>query len=415
MRQLYSVLTHISILFLKGWSLFSKKMKLFVRGRRESFQTLRDNISADDKVIWFHCASLGEYEQGLPIMEAIKKEFTDYKLVVTFFSPSGYENKKDSKVADLMCYLPYDTKSNSKRFLNIVHPSLAVFVKYEFWPNYLFEMELRNIPVLLISGLFRKNQSFFKPHGVFMRKALRTVDHFFLQNSFSEELLKSLNLVNTTIAGDTRFDRVSHQIEQDNSLDFMDEFTDGKLTVVFGSSWPEDEVLFLDYVNAHPEIKFVIAPHIIEDDMMKALIEKLDHNVVRYSNGKENLREANVFILDTIGLLSKVYSYSDIAYVGGAMGKAGLHNILEPATFGVPIIIGTNYRKFPEAIRLESLGGLFSVGASEEFDEIMDKLVGDKMHREHTGMICGHFVDHNTGATEVVMDYIRKLHGDGLV
>jgi 3-deoxy-D-manno-octulosonic-acid transferase len=392
-------------------------MRLFINGRVNVLDKISETINSNDKTIWFHCASLGEYEQGLPIMEAIKATYPEYKIVLTFFSPSGYEIKKDAPVADVVSYLPLDTIKNAKRFLKIVHPSLAVFVKYEFWPNYLFELEKMKIPSILVSGLFRKNQSFFKPYGVFMRKALHTIDYFFVQNGPSEALLKTIGIENVEVSGDTRFDRVSQQIEQDNTVPYLDSFKGDSVCVVCGSTWPEDETILLPYINESPNnVKFIVAPHTMDTAKIESFRRKLTKPSVLYSErDSKDLSEASVFIVNTIGLLTKIYSYADIAYVGGAMGTTGLHNILEPATFGLPIIIGKNFEKFPEAIRLQSLAALFSVSTSIEVTDILSKLVDDKTFRNKTGMIAGHFVNSNTGATAIIMKYIESLHSDGLI
>jgi len=416
MRILYNFLTRISYLFLWIAQYFSKKMKLFVSGRTQVFENLSQHITPEDKTIWFHCASLGEFEQGLPIMEVVKKEFPNHKIVVSFFSPSGYEVKKTTPVADVVIYLPLDTISNAKKFINAVHPSLVLFVKYEFWPNYLFELKNRNIPTLLISGLFREGQVFFKGHGSFMRKALKSFDHIFVQDKTSEKLLNHINITNVTVSGDTRFDRVSHQIEHDNSLPFISAFKENSLCIVCGSTWPEDKAILLNYINeATEDVKFIIAPHTI-DSKIEQFRKKLKGPSVLYSEKEgKNLADYSVFIIDTIGLLTKIYSYADIAYVGGAMGKTGLHNILEPATFGIPIVIGKNFENFPEAKRLQQLAGLFVVDSATECTEILTKLVTNGSFREKTGMIAGHFVNSNTGATNITLDYITKLHRNGLI
>ncbi len=423
MRIIYSFLTRISYFFLWGAQLFSPKMKLFIRGRKTVFDKLQNNIAASDSTVWFHCASLGEYEQGVPIMEAVKKLLPKHKIVVSFFSPSGYEVKKNSELADVIVYLPLDTTQNAKRFLSIVHPSLAVFVKYEFWPGYLFQLEKQKIPTLIVSALFRSRQAFFKPYGGFMRKALKTFDHIFVQDLESKTLLTKLNISNCTISGDTRFDRVSHQIEQSNTLDFMTDFKGDSLCIVCGSTWPEDESILLDYINKAPKhVKFVIAPHKIEESKITSFRNKLNKSNLQYSEISANATQTNtaltkstVLIVDTIGLLTKIFSYADIAYVGGGMGTTGLHNILEPATFGVPIIIGKNFRSFPEAFKLWQMAGLFSVANPMDCSNILEKLVSDKSFRSKTGMIAGHFINSNTGATEKIMAYISKLHSDGLI
>ncbi len=417
MRNLYSFLTRIGHAFLWLIQFFSPKMRLFVKGRVGLFKIISKAIKPDDKTVWFHCASLGEFEQGLPIMEAVRKLLPNYKIVVTFFSPSGYEVKWNTPAADIVTYLPPDTISNAKRFIRAVHPSLAVFVKYEFWPNYLLELENAEIPAILVSGLFRKNQVFFKPHGGFMRKALRTMNYFFVQNSASEVLLNDIDIKNTTVSGDTRFDRVSRQIEQDNTLPYIEAFKKDAICIVCGSTWPEDEAILIPFINAaESNIKFIIAPHTIDASKIEAFRKRITKPTVLFSEkDKMPVSNAAVFIADTVGLLTKMYSYADIAYVGGAMGTNGLHNILEPATFGVPIVIGKNYEKFPEAKRLRSLAALFSVASSEETTEIMQKLISNTNFRNKTGMIAGHFVNSNTGATKIIMDYIEVLHGDGLI
>lgn len=378
-------------------------------GRKSVLKVLQENISATDKTIWIHCASLGEFEQGVPIIEELKKLKPAYKIVISFFSPSGYEIKKNTPLADVVVYLPMDTAKNAKKFITAIHPSFGIFVKYEFWPNYLFELEKNNIPTLLISGVFRENQIFFKSYGSFMRKALGSFEHFFLQDKNSEILLNNIAIKNTTVSGDTRFDRVSHQIEIDNTLKFAEEFKGDSLCIVCGSTWPEDEAVLIDYINNAPEnVKFIVAPHKIENDKIEAFTEKLTkQKVILHSQKNEvNLAEYSVLIIDCIGLLTKLYSYADIAYVGGAMGKTGLHNILEPATFGIPIVIGKNYNNFPEAIRLSNLAGLYSVKNKSETNEILDKLINNKNFRTKTGMICGHFVNKNTGATAQIINYI---------
>tara|TARA_B110000003_G_scaffold272815_1_gene309408 strand:+ start:2657 stop:3901 length:1245 start_codon:yes stop_codon:yes gene_type:complete len=414
MSLLYNILLYITIGILSIAQLFSKKLKLFMAGRKQTFQIIASGISPEDKTIWFHCASLGEFEQGVPIMESLRTTHPDHKIVLSFFSPSGYENKKNTPLADVVVYLPMDTRSNAEKFIDKVHPSLVFFVKYEFWPNYLVELKRQEISTLLISGVFRENQVFFKPYAGFMRKALDSFDHFFLQNQASKELLAAIGLNNTSVSGDTRFDRVSRQIEMDNTLDFIDRFKKDNLCIVCGSTWEEDQDLLLEYINQAPEqVKFIIAPHIIDAAKISALRKKIHKQTALYSQtiakgNIENIETAQVFIIDTIGLLTKIYSYADIVYVGGAAGEKGLHNILEPATFGVPIVIGKNYSKFPEAIKLRSLAGLFSVKNSTECKSILSKLVEDSSFRNKTGMICGHFVDSNTGAAKKIVAYLKK-------
>lgn len=384
-------------------------MELFVRGRKNVIQTLRQNISPADKSFWFHCASLGEFEQGVPIIEEIKKTYPHHKIVISFFSPSGYEIKKNTPLADVVVYLPMDTSSNAKGFVSALHPSGVFFIKYEFWPNYLFELKKNKIPTLLISGVFKTDQIFFKSYGGFMRRALSAFDHFFVQNEHSEILLKEIGFQNISISGDTRFDRVSNQLETDNHLQFAEDFKDHKLCVVCGSTWPEDETLLIDFINGSSEnIKFIIAPHKIEQEKIKLFRDKIQKKTILHSEKDEvNIFDYSVLIIDCIGLLSRLYAYADIAYVGGAAGKTGLHNILEPATFGVPIVTGKNIDGFPEAQKLKNIAGLFTVTTSAETQQILEKLSSDGAFRKQTGMISGHFVNNNTGATEKILTYVK--------
>ncbi len=386
-------------------------MKLFVDGRKDVIETIEQKIAATDKTIWFHCASLGEFEQGVPIMEGVRKLKPDHKIVVSFFSPSGYENKKNTPLADVVVYLPMDTPSNANKFIESLHPSLVFFVKYEFWPNYLFGLQKRNIQTLLVSGVFRKDQMFFKTYGRFMRKALTAFEHFFLQENNSELLLKNIGFTNTTVSGDTRFDRVSNQLKMNNTLKFAEEFKEESVCIVCGSTWVEDESVLIEYMNASAnDVKFIIAPHKIEAEKIKALRQKINKKTILHSEKDNvNISDYNVLIIDCIGLLTKLYNYADIAYVGGAMGATGLHNILEPATFGIPIVIGKNFKEFPEAGQLQDCGGLFAISNPEEASAILIKLVEDRSFRLKTGEISANFVKNNTGATQTVLAYISSL------
>ena len=392
-------------------------MSLFVHGRKMVFDTLKESINPDDKTIWFHCASLGEYEQGVPIMEKTKELFPDYKLIVTFFSPSGFEVKKNSTLANTIVYLPIDTVSNAKKFIELAHPSLAIFIKYEFWPNYLFQLKEKNIPTLLVSGLFRKDQIFFKPYGGFMRKALNSFDHFFVQDKTSKELLKGINIKDITVSGDTRYDRVSNQLLQENNLAFISEFKQNNLCIVCGSTWSEDEAVLIDYINKAPDdVKFIIAPHKINTSKIESFRKNIQKKSTLFSTKEgTNISDDKVFIIDTVGLLTKIYSQADIAYVGGGMGLTGLHNILEPATFGVPIVIGNRFEKFPEAKELNELKGLFSISNAAECSKILEKLVTDKNARIESGKIAKAFVENNKGATNKTMNYIKHLKSEHLI
>jgi len=350
-------------------------------------------------------------------MEKTKELFPNYKIIVTFFSPSGFEVKKNSTLANTIIYLPIDTISNAKIFIELAHPSLAIFIKYEFWPNYLFQLKEKNIPTLLVSGLFRKDQLFFKPYGGFMRKVLNSFDHFFVQDETSKVLLNNINIKETTVSGDTRFDRVSNQLLQDNNIAFISEFKQNNLCIVCGSTWPEDEAVLIDYINKAPDdVKFIIAPHEINASKIESFRKNIQKQSSLFSKNKEtNIADYKVLIIDTVGLLTKIYSLADIAYIGGGMGDTGLHNILEPATFGVPIVIGNHFVKFPEAKELKELKGLFSISNATECSKILEKLVTDKNARIESGKIAKKFIENNKGATNTTMNYIKQLKGKSLI
>jgi 3-deoxy-D-manno-octulosonic-acid transferase len=410
MLFIYNLIVLFAAQILKLLALFSPKMKLFVEGRKLVFQTLKDKIHPEDKVFWFHAASLGEYEQGLPVIEKVKEQFPHHKIVVTFFSPSGYEVRKNNTVADVTVYLPLDTKANAKQFLDLVHPEKVFFIKYEFWPNYLYELRQRNISTYLISGIFREKQVFFKWYGGFYKNALKTFNYFFVQNEKSKTLLQSIGFNNVKVSGDTRFDRVVAILEKDNSLDFIEQFKNNQTTIVIGSSWPKEEELLVNFINqADDNIKFIIAPHNIKSEQIQNLKKEITKNTILFSEysvltGRDlSLNENNVFIIDTIGILTKIYSYADIAYVGGGFGNPGVHNILEPATFGIPIIIGPNYSHFAEATALVGLEGCISIKNQSELNEAFDLLLQNEDERYEKGHICSTFVQMNKGATNSIL------------
>ena len=408
MGFLYQLGINLAALLLPISRFFSPKMKLFIDGRKKSFAVLENQIDKNQEYIWFHVASLGEYEQGLPVMEEIKSKFPKYKLLLTFFSPSGFEIRKNNKIADCTIYLPLDTKQNVKRFLDLVQPKIVFFIKYEFWPNYLYELKNRNIPTYLISGIFRKNQLFFKWYGGFYRKALQSFDHFFVQNGTSAQLLKSIDFNNVSVNGDTRFDRVAQIVKRAQPLDFIAEFKNNTTTIVIGSSWVDDEAIYLPYLNNSENVKFIIAPHNIKEEEITRLISKIDKKTVRYSNYKaKDLKNTDVFIIDTIGILTQIYAYADIAYVGGAF-KTGLHNILEPATYGTPVVIGPKYSKFQEAKDLVALGSCLVVNNTEELTTTFDRLIADVSYRNELGTKNREFVLKNKNATKVIMDFIER-------
>ena len=408
MRFLYQIGIQLAAFLLPFSRFFSTKMRLFVAGRKQSFNILEQKIDSSQKYIWFHVASLGEYEQGLPVMEALKKQYPEYKIVLTFFSPSGFEIRKNNKIADITIYLPLDTKQNVKRFLDLVQPKMVFFIKYEFWPNYLNELKKRHIPTYLVSGIFRENQLFFKGYGGFYRKALQAFTHFFVQNDTSKVLLQSIGFKNVTVHGDTRFDRVAQIVAHVQPLEFMERFKNNSKTIVIGSSWIDDETVYLPYLNESENVKFVIAPHNIKEEEINRLIAKINKKVVRYTSYKlEDLASADVFMIDTIGILTQIYAYADVAYVGGGF-KTGLHNILEPATYGVPVVIGPKYEKFQEAKDLIALGSCLVVNDTEELNNTLNRLMIDDQFRTELGNKNQDFVLKNKNATQVVIDFIAK-------
>lgn len=408
MLFLYNLIVLLATQILKLLALFSPKMKLFVNGRKDVFPTLKNKIAPNDKTIWFHAASLGEFEQGLPVMEQIKKQFPQHKIIVTFFSPSGYEVRKNNSIADVTVYLPLDTKSNAQKFLELVHPELVFFIKYEYWPNYLNELKKQNTKTYLISGIFRENQAFFKWYGGFYRKALQTFDYFFVQNDSSKQLIQNIGFNNVKVSGDTRFDRVVSILERDNTLDFIEQFKNNQITIVVGSSWPKDENLLVNYINNSSEnVKFIIAPHNIKGEQIANLKQQIEKATVLFSEKEnKNLAEFQVFIIDTIGILTKIYSYADIVYVGGGFGNPGVHNILEPATFGVPIVVGPNYSHFAEATALINMNGCVSITNQKQLNEAFDLLLNNEDERHEKGHICSTFVQMNKGATDIILKHI---------
>jgi 3-deoxy-D-manno-octulosonic-acid transferase len=410
MLFLYNLIVQFAGFLLKIGALFIPKIKLFVEDRKSVFETLESKINAKDKTIWFHAASLGEYEQGLPVVEEITKKYPGHKIVLTFFSPSGYEVRKKNSVANVTVYLPLDTKKNAQQFLSIVHPEMVFFIKYEYWPNYLNELRKIEIPTYLISGIFRKNQLFFKWYGGFYRTALNTFTCFFVQNESSKKLLLELGQTNVLVSGDTRFDRVTSILEKDNTLDFIEAFKNDTLTIVVGSSWPKDENLIVDFINQTSEkIKFIIAPHNIKEEQIQELKNSISKKVVLFSEkSTKNLVDFDVFIIDTIGILTTIYSYADIAYVGGGYGNPGVHNILEPATFGVPIVIGPNFSHFAEATAMVNMGGCISISNKIELVDAFSNLIANNDIRNEKGTICSTFVEMNKGATAIIMNNLSK-------
>jgi len=410
MGKLYNIFVYIAIEGIRLLSLFDKKLNIFVKGRKHIFNDLRSNLYKNDKVIWIHSASLGEFEQGIPIIEKLKIDYPKYKILVTFFSPSGYEVRKNYSLADVVTYLPFDTKKNAQKFIAAVNPKLVIFIKYEFWPNFLKVLKQHKIPTLLVSGIFRENQLFFKWYGGFYRKSLQTFNHFFVQNHVSENLLNNIGFKNVSLSGDTRFDRVFNITQHQKKLDFISDFTRGKNTLVAGSTWPDDEHILINYINnyASESEKFILAPHNIKKDEIEQIIALCNKPCVRYSDKNKN-PEAQVLIIDSIGLLTSVYGYANMAYVGGGFNKSGIHNILEPATYGLPIIIGPNYKKFNEAKDLIALKSCISIADSKSFNKTYSQLINNKEEIKIKGNISNSYIVKNVGATDIICTFINQL------
>ena len=390
-------------------SLFNKKVKTMLDGQKACFQTLREKIEPNRRYLWFHAASLGEFEQGRPLMERIRKEYPSYGILLTFFSPSGYEVRKNYEGADVVCYLPFDKPQNVRKFLDLAHPCMAFFIKYEFWKNYLDELHRRNIPVYSVSSIFRPDQVFFKSYGKEYSKVLGNFDHLFVQNQLSKDLLKGVGIENVTVAGDTRFDRVLQIRQQAKDLPLVEAFKQGKLTFIAGSSWQPDEDLFIEYFNNHPEVRLIIAPHVIGEDHLQQIIGKVQGKVLRYTQATmENVQDARCLIIDCFGLLSSIYRYGEIAYIGGGFGT-GIHNTVEAAVYGVPVIFGPNHQKFMEAKELIACGGAFTINGADDLKTLLDRLLSDESFLRESGEKAGAYVTSRAGAADIVMKYIKGL------
>jgi 3-deoxy-D-manno-octulosonic-acid transferase len=390
-------------------SVFHSKAKAFVTGRKGIFDYLEKTLSTNKSpVIWIHCASLGEFEQGRPIIEMIKRETPYYKVLITFFSPSGYEVRKDFPLADAVTYLPYDTAANARRFVEIAKPVLAIFIKYEFWYHYSQVLRTRKIPLISISSIFRKDQFFFSSLGGFYRRILRNFSHFFVQNHESVKLLKSIGITAVTMSGDTRFDRVNHIAKNAEGVSEAVAFKNNQQVFVVGSCWPEDLQVLIPFINER-RLKFIIAPHEVTESQLNSLERSLMVRSIRLTHAKSISPDAyDVLIVDTIGVLSKLYRYGEFAYVGGAFGK-GLHNILEAACYGVPIFFGNkNYSKFKEANDLINRGGAFEVADYHELKQKYE-LLNDPASFMLACDVTKQYVDENLGATEKIMNYCRNL------
>lgn len=399
---IYYILIQFSALLL------NKKAQLWINGRKNIFERISSSLKPSEKRIWIHASSLGEFEQGRPVIEKLKEFRPDYKIVLTFFSPSGYEIRKNYQGADYIFYLPLDTRRNAERFIRLVQPEMAVFIKYEFWFNYLTEVKKRNIPLYLVSANFRNNQSFFQWYGTWFRKLLFNFEHIFVQNESSRELLKTIDIQNVTVAGDTRFDRVYSIATSAKELPEVKAFVGNSMCIIAGSTWEPDEELLIKYLNeTSHSVKMIIAPHEIKEASIQDIINKFKKKSIRYSQIKnEDSTSAQILIIDNIGMLSSLYRYGKIAYIGGGFGK-GIHNILEAATFGLPVIFGPNYQKFQEAINLQKEGGAYSISEYADLKSVLDKLIEHiSINNYASGQISKRFVENNLGATNIIL---RKM------
>lgn len=394
-------------------SIFHPKARKMIKGHKETFPILEKGIDKDASYIWFHAASLGEFEQGRPLIEKIKAERPEYKILLSFFSPSGYEVRKDYPQADIVCYLPFDTPANARKFIELARPEIAIFIKYEFWANYLNELHGKKIPVYLISGIFRKTQLFFRPYGKSYAKVLNNFTRFFVQNKQSQELLATKGLHNVTVCGDTRFDRVYQIARKKKEIPLIEKFHEksksaNKPILVAGSTWEKDEEIIIPFFNEHPEMNLIIVPHEFNDSRLSELQGKLSRPSVLYSRAnQENIEKADCVIIDCFGLLSSLYRYGNFAYVGGGFGT-GIHNIIEAAVFGIPVLFGPNYRKFREAFdMIENKAGISIADKQELFDNL-NHLIAYSSLREEMGKNAGTYVKANLGATNTIYQLIMN-------
>ena len=389
---------------------FNSKIRSFNNERKNVLKNLENSVSKNDNHIWIHVASLGEYEQGLPIFKEIKSLYKNHKIILSFFSSSGYEVRKNNSIGDLTIYLPLDSPYNAKKFISLLNLKMAFFVKYEFWPNYLQNLKNNNVPTYLLAGLFRENHWFFKWYGSgFLNLLKSSITHFFVQNKESKNLLASNNITNCTLMGDSRFDRVNSLLNQNNEIKNIKEFIGDKICLVAGSTWKEDESIMINSINDNNDLAWIIAPHQINKKQIKKFQDKLKCESIIHSNlNQNNVTTAKVLIIDSIGLLTRLYSYSDISYVGGGMGTSGLHNILEPAIFKNPILIGKNYLNFPEAKNLIAENGAVSVKDAKEFKRILNKLIENKRERIEMGKINFNYIKSNLGTTKNVISYLKE-------
>lgn len=419
--MIYNIVIYFVLWGIAIASLFNEKVRKMWRGEREAFKILKQKVDPNAKYIWFHAASLGEFEQGRPLMERIRKDYPQYKILLTFYSPSGYEVRKNYEGADIICYMPVDTRLNAIRFLRLVRPVMAFFIKYEFWSNFLHILKHRNIPTYSVSSIFREDQVFFKWYGRSYAGVLKCFTRFFVQNEESKRLLEGIGITAVDVVGDTRFDRVLQIKEAAKHLPICEAFRTGVASsqsadvphhdfkvFVAGSSWPPDENVFIPFFNEHKDWRLLIAPHVIAEEHLKLILSLIkDKKVVRYTQTtSEEAAEADVLIIDCFGLLSSMYNYGDVAYIGGGFG-VGIHNTLEAAVWNMPVIFGPNNKKFQEAQGLLKSGGGFEINTYEDFSGLMSSLMNDETFLKQAGDKAGTFVAHLAGATDKVLASVK--------
>ena len=403
MRILYNTVLFLYFKLIFLASFVNERAKKLYAGQKNILGDLEQKIKSGEQYVWFHAASLGEFEQGRPVIERLKAEKPEIKIIVTFFSPSGYEIRKNYAGADIVSYLPFDSRKHAQKFIKIVNPIQAIFIKYEFWPNYLLELNQAQIPSYAISAIFRPSQVFFKSYGSWYLNLLKTFNHIFVQDSDSLELLNKFGLKNASIAGDTRFDRVVDGIINAKTDSLVESFIEkAEKVIVAGSSWPKDEELLLRYIADNKRVKLILVPHEIHETHLNAIDNLNKSKCIRYTQTNENeLKSASILVINTIGLLSSIYRYGNVAYIGGGFG-VGIHNTLEAAVWNVPVVFGNNFKKFKEAKDLVNLGGGFNINNYEELKSKLDLLLEDKDNK--AGIIAGNYVKNNTGATQIIIN-----------
>lgn len=410
MKIIYNIVIQLYTLGIKVSGLFHEKARLWVKGRKGLFEKLEKIPFHQEKIAWFHCASLGEFEQGRPVIERFRQQYPDFKILLTFFSPSGYEIRKNTPLGDYIFYLPADTSANAKRFIKLVKPKMVFFIKYELWFNYFRELKKTGVPIFLISGIFRPSQYFFKPWGGYFLKELKHISHFFVQNTQSRKLLLSKGITQVTVSGDTRFDRVSAVMNKPTSFHEVEKFIQASIIIIAGSTWPADEKLLVELIKKdYKGIKYIIAPHEISAGHIKQLETEIGEGAVRLSDpDTSRFAGARVLIVDSIGKLTHLYQYASLAYIGGGFG-AGIHNVLEAAVFGMPVIFGPNYQKFQEANDLIKFGSGFCVHDSQQLIDTSYLLLSNYDLLRKTSQISKEYVKLKTGATQTIFNHLGLI------